>query len=57
MVGPTPLRSIDARGQKRYTPGHNAAVVELADTQDSKSCEGDLMRVRLPPAAEKLHLI
>ena len=25
-----------------------AGMVELADTQDSKSCEGNLMRVRFP---------
>ena len=28
-----------------------AAVAELADAQDSKSCEGNLMRVRFSPAA------
>ncbi len=30
---------------------YGAAVVELVDTQDSKSCERKLMRVRLSPAA------
>lgn len=28
-----------------------AAVAELADAQDSKSCDRKVMRVRLPPAA------
>ena len=26
-------------------------MAELADAHDSKSCEGDLLRVRLPPSA------
>ena len=30
---------------------NDAAVAELADAQDSKSCEGNLMRVQLSPAA------
>ena len=36
--------------KKGYNMMH-AAVAELVDAQDSKSCEGDLMRVRLSPAA------
>ena len=35
----------------------NAAVAELADAQDSKSCGGNLMRVRLSPAAQTQALI
>ena len=30
---------------------YRAAVAELADAQDSKSCESNLMRVQFPPAA------
>ena len=29
----------------------NAGVVELADALDSKSCDGDIVWVRLPPPA------
>lgn len=32
-----------------------AAVAELVDAQDSKSCDGNIMRVRVSPAAQKNH--
>ena len=34
-----------------------AAMVELADTQDSKSCDRKVMRVRPPLAAPKRRVI
>jgi hypothetical protein len=42
------LGSLEQHGRLRL---QGARVAELADAQDLKSCEGNLVRVRVPPRA------